>query len=246
MKNVSRYLGAVVLGSLVVCVCSCWPSILSIYYPDIVERGQFGDQYGAVNALFSGVAMAGVLVALMLQRSQFARQSFEHSFFQLLESHRSAITRLSATINGHEYTQSGVFSKFVEIMESRLVGAPDLERLNELEREVWTQDEVGFYFRQLYQILKFIREADVDEASQIRCARLLRAQLSGAEVIALSVHGLRARGQSKLKLLVECYAMLHDMPQTRIRDVVRSHYTPAAFGTERPSAPRTPTKAEGT
>ncbi len=46
------------------------------------ERGTFGDQFGAVNAFFSGLAFAGVVIALILQsvdmrnqRTEFAAQS---------------------------------------------------------------------------------------------------------------------------------------------------------------------------
>lgn len=34
---------------------------------DWAERGQLGDQFGAVNALFSGLALAGVVVAIMIK-----------------------------------------------------------------------------------------------------------------------------------------------------------------------------------
>lgn len=40
-------------------------------------RGQFGDLYGSINALFSGLAFAGVLVALLLQRQELRLQREE-------------------------------------------------------------------------------------------------------------------------------------------------------------------------
>lgn len=41
------------------------------------ERGQFGDQFGSVNALFSGLAFAGLAYTILLQRHQLLLQSEE-------------------------------------------------------------------------------------------------------------------------------------------------------------------------
>lgn len=40
-------------------------------------RGQFGDMFGAVNALFSGLAFAGVIIAVILQKRELALQRRE-------------------------------------------------------------------------------------------------------------------------------------------------------------------------
>ncbi len=42
-------------------------------------RGQFGDMFGAVNALFSGLAFAGVIIAVILQKNELALQRRELS-----------------------------------------------------------------------------------------------------------------------------------------------------------------------
>ncbi|MBZ0273785.1 hypothetical protein K8I61_17230 [bacterium] len=41
---------------------------------DAERAGQFGDQFGSVNALFSGLAFAGVIVALIMQRRELQLQ----------------------------------------------------------------------------------------------------------------------------------------------------------------------------
>lgn len=41
------------------------------------HRGQFGDMFGALNALFSGAAFAGVVYAIILQRRELAMQREE-------------------------------------------------------------------------------------------------------------------------------------------------------------------------
>ncbi|CAN7655171.1 hypothetical protein LJR153_005067 [Paenibacillus sp. LjRoot153] len=41
---------------------------------DVTERGTFGDMFGAVNALFSGLAFAGLIFTVNLQRKDSERQ----------------------------------------------------------------------------------------------------------------------------------------------------------------------------
>ena len=61
------------LGGLV-CVVSVWLivglSVPNYLYADGNGRGTFGDQFGAVNALFSGLAFGGVIIALWLQQRE--------------------------------------------------------------------------------------------------------------------------------------------------------------------------------
>ena len=64
------------------------------------RKGLFGDSFGAINALFSGLAFAGVILALIYQRKELGvqqeelkeqrramqKETFERTFFQLLET----------------------------------------------------------------------------------------------------------------------------------------------------------------
>lgn len=86
------------------------------------KPGEFGDRFGAVNALFSGLAFAGLLVAILLQRRDLQlqreelretraeferqrhqmeaqnltlrRQTFENTFFQLLRGHNDIVNAI--------------------------------------------------------------------------------------------------------------------------------------------------------
>ena len=44
------------------------------WLPCSAERGQFGDMFGAVNSLFSGLALAGVVIAIFLQTWELRQQ----------------------------------------------------------------------------------------------------------------------------------------------------------------------------
>ncbi len=52
---------------------------IAVYYslPCWQDRGTFGDMFGGVNVLFSGLALAGVVVALFLQRQELKLQREE-------------------------------------------------------------------------------------------------------------------------------------------------------------------------
>jgi hypothetical protein len=52
---------------------------ICVYYamPDWSTRGQFGDMFGAANATFSGLAFAGLIYAILLQREDLALQRAE-------------------------------------------------------------------------------------------------------------------------------------------------------------------------
>lgn len=52
--------------------------LLLFLYPDSPEkRGTFGDMFGAINALFSGFALLGIIIAIMMQRDELALQRKE-------------------------------------------------------------------------------------------------------------------------------------------------------------------------
>lgn len=53
--------------------------------PNFETRGQFGDMFGAVNSLFSGLALAGVVYTVLLQQEEIKRQR--------IEEHRNEVAR---------------------------------------------------------------------------------------------------------------------------------------------------------
>lgn len=50
---------------------------IDLFIPDCTERGTFGDKFGAVNALFSGLAFAGLIVTLLYQKEELTLQREE-------------------------------------------------------------------------------------------------------------------------------------------------------------------------
>ena len=88
---------------------------LSDFFPGIKPTEQFGDRFEAVNALFAGLAFAGVIFAIILQwkelglqrkelkntraeirgqKETLQKQNFESSFFQLLGLHNGIVNSM--------------------------------------------------------------------------------------------------------------------------------------------------------
>ena len=63
---------------------------LRVGFGEITDAGEFGDMFGAVNALFSGLAFAGVIIAILLQREELRLQRQE------LQDTRQTLARSAA------------------------------------------------------------------------------------------------------------------------------------------------------
>lgn len=63
---------SIFLGVVVIWILS-W-LIITHFIKDPTEQGTFGDTFGAVNALFSGLAFAGLIVTLLYQKEELKLQ----------------------------------------------------------------------------------------------------------------------------------------------------------------------------
>jgi len=74
----SRYFTTVTFAVVCILTVQILFALVLIYvFPDWSARGQFGDMFGAVNATFSGLAFAGLIYAILLQREDLALQRSE-------------------------------------------------------------------------------------------------------------------------------------------------------------------------
>jgi uncharacterized membrane protein len=70
---------AAYIAAAVVVAWLAAPLLLSVFLKDLSQRGQFGDLFGSVNALFSGLAFASLLYTILLQLEQTKLQREELS-----------------------------------------------------------------------------------------------------------------------------------------------------------------------
>ena len=76
MAYKKEYLGVKIIGGVLVLYLSSWGAI-EYFYKNPEKAGQFGDQFGAVNALFSALALAGVIYTLIQQQQEMKAQRRE-------------------------------------------------------------------------------------------------------------------------------------------------------------------------
>jgi len=67
----------ILAGVLVVILWLSTPFALSHIFSTWAERGQFGDLFGSVNALFSGLAFVALIYTIHLQRQELSLQRME-------------------------------------------------------------------------------------------------------------------------------------------------------------------------
>lgn len=72
----SKYTFSIMIFIVVALYLCSWVCI-NLNYSSSSDRGTFGDQFGAVNALFSGLAFAGLIYTIILQRSELELQREE-------------------------------------------------------------------------------------------------------------------------------------------------------------------------
>lgn len=89
--------------------------IIYLIFPTNSERGSFGEIFGMINSLFSGLAFAGIIYTILLQRIELElqrdeiakstaelegqklalnRQNFENKFFQLVNLHHQIVNEI--------------------------------------------------------------------------------------------------------------------------------------------------------
>ncbi|RFC54041.1 putative phage abortive infection protein [Brumimicrobium aurantiacum] len=108
----------IALGVIILIVTAWFYAYFSLIDVKPEIRGTFGDMFGGVNALFSGLALAGIIYTILLQRNELKLQRdelretrmefkiqnetlkiqrFENTFFNLLNQHHQIVENIDFT-----------------------------------------------------------------------------------------------------------------------------------------------------
>lgn len=232
-----------------------YPHFLPHFYVDSLDAnaerfGTFGDSFGGLNTLFSGLAFAGIVVSLILQshglsqtksdldrqRIQQQIQVFESSFFQMLHLSNEIVRgfRYKSEFGGAHIKEG---KDCFETMRNDLVkvallsehwGRTPSERYEKFYLKYF-HDDLGHYFRNLYQIVKYVDGATIENKKFY--TNIVRAQLSSNELFLLFYNGVSRFGREKFLPLLRKYELLEHLPDTE--DVLQTeaeHYGRSAFG----------------
>lgn len=211
------------------------------------DRGMFGDMFGAVNALFSGLALAGVIYAIHLQRAEirltkedltrtkqiFEKQSasldlqnvetkkqmFEATFFQLLRVF-TQITENLDIVGDKTTTGKDVFTVFEKRLRQAEAGL----------RQGGSSPNHATIYAAMYEqnqndlghyfrmLYTVLRFVDRAMIDDKKTyTNILRAQLSNAELHLILYNGLSNYGREKLKPLLESFGMFDNLPLGQVK-----------------------------
>jgi|AntRauTorckE6833_2_1112554.scaffolds.fasta_scaffold02036_1 hypothetical protein len=67
----------IIISSVLLIISILYPIIIFNSFGDWVKIGTFGDSFGALNALFSGLALTGVIVTILIQKTELKNQRTE-------------------------------------------------------------------------------------------------------------------------------------------------------------------------
>lgn len=232
-----------------------WAFLISCYsgLTDWSQRGSFGDMFGAVNALFSGLAFAALVITVYLQsnaliqtRAEVEERSFENKFFQLIHGYNDILNGIGkyqkvdggiVRIVGRQRFEK-LYQEYQGEFNTQLQKAQQEDPFKLVQRTYKTffernEAELGNYFLNLYNIVAFIDRSSISNKKDY--TRLLRAQLSSYEVLLLFYNCLSEYGHEKFKPLLEKYSLLEHLPNKLLSDILRtptnhrSMYDPSAL-----------------
>lgn len=195
----------------------------------IEDLGTFGDAYGALNTLFTGLAFAGLIISIRLQSKELSetraelkeqsdqfkkqteslyRQTFEVTFFQLLNLYRDTVgnLRLPDNLCTSLVETRAKGSQVVSILSGRMVAQAeskiDISDLASREYHLFMDAYVEMYgdvfstfMKTIEKILMFVSQSSLDKDGKLFYLSLLTAQMTKAEMSFLFYYGINRKGK---------------------------------------------------
>ena len=192
-----------------------------------VRSGTFGDAFGTLNALFSGLAFSGVLITLYFQRkdleanqAQNAKQQTESQFYNMLTLQQQVVQGFDLHRKGenaHTIQGRDCFRDWRNKLQARysemhieLQGKPDVVRGLEAYKKVLKahQGDLGLYFRSLYSVFRFIDDVEVTQKRHL--GAVVRSLLSDHELVFIFYNCLSDKGRKFNRFAIE-YALFDNL-----------------------------------
>jgi hypothetical protein len=236
-----------VFGIYVAAVINGWWPFLGLDYQ---KNGQFGDSFGAFTSLFTALAFGGLLLTLWFQskslelaKADGQKQHFENILFRMLDIHNQIVRDIDlrkvstgkVIDMGRDCFLRYYTEDFRVRYESTLNDSPT-SAAQEIIDKAYTEfaeqsrHNLGHYFRYLYNIFKFIRNAPLTGSEKKVYSNIVRAQLSDYELVVLYYNCLTKSGRELFKPMCEEFALFNNLPKELLLDPAHEHlYAPSAF-----------------
>lgn len=240
---------AMVAGIFVILLWGATWILIPMFFGNWSDRASFGDMFGVVNALFSGLAFAGIIITILLQRQELedtrteirgqkeqlqkqnetlTLQNFENKFFQLLNLHHTIVKGIDHYKHSTHRTITGrdcfieYYQLFKEWYSRHNAPAP----LHPLEDQINTSYKDMFRTYQsdlghyFRNLYHIIKFIDLSGIeNKYFYTSLVRAQLSTYELLLLFYNCLSEYGNKKAKPLIEKYSLFKNLPIDSLIDI---------------------------
>ena len=219
----------------IVAVLFLW-ALLGWYGSIQPKPGDFGDMFGASNALFAGLAFAILIATLHSQREElalqreelaetrriFMRQQFEDTFFQLVALHDKVTDNLELRPGAADYRRGrACFPELLQRLKaayerSAVPEADDERRLITAYASFYREVEymLGPYFRVMYNVMRYVDESRMPDKKIY--ANLVRAQLSSHELALMFYSAAFYQQGVGMRKYLGRYNLLKHMPADKL------------------------------
>ncbi len=201
--------------------------------PEGKSVGEFGDMFGGVNALFSGLAFVGVIIAIMMQSKELElqreelkqtreelkgqkkqlqlqnetmqKQQFENTFFQMLKLHNDHMNDDIArnALNTNSWLTKLYGSGKPKSEEIRQAA------LNEIARRINLEDRFYSYLKVLHNILNFVEKSSIED--KIFYIELIKSEIGEAYLTIVHYYLVTSKGQEMFSEMVDKYKLLENL-----------------------------------
>ncbi len=184
------------------------------------------------------------LAIAMNQSTTSKLQQFDNTFFNLLNQHNEIVNSLKAQdpakrgyVTGRECFKYLYESIYDEAVRWGSVGNTPNRNLSiqetlEVYQEHWRKEEfwVGHYFRNLYNLVRYVDRSDMEFPKKKVYTNIIRAQLTIYELLLLFYNCLSPQGDQLFKPLVQEYGLLKTIaPERLINPQHQNKFEQSAF-----------------
>jgi hypothetical protein len=163
-------------------------------------RGQFGDKFGAINSLFAGLAFAGIIFTILLQRGELietrkaiSHERFDTTFFELLKFHKNVSESVEtrggrgkdAFVSFHETfigkdPDFSIFAALRQVSREKIRVIIDTKKVSKLENKALSDADVNNIEEALKQGVRSL-ENYLDNTIDMHEKKVIEAYSAAAE-----------------------------------------------------------------
>lgn len=237
-KNISIRVWLSIIATVIGISIIFWFIIRGIWYEnfiniktpiDLENASKIGDFIGGfVGVIFTLVGVILLFETLVLQRKEltdsrkvFERQQFENKFFSLLNLYQEILSTLhyeaatsSTKYTGKEYFaihKKEIFEKYNPIEISFLKDRKQAIDSYISNFYIKNKEYIAHYFRTLYRMFRLIETSSFDIREKEEYAKIVRGQLSEAELFFLNYNACTDQG-AKFRILIITYNLTKHLP----------------------------------